>query len=173
VELILSRVQALEAQEWAYTLEASFIEVYNNTLRWEREWGVGVWAGAGGGGGGAPRPRRPYGRRSAPAARAQRGALCLTDEHASTVPAAPRPPARRGPNRSFPPSPPPAGTCSPTAPPAAPRPAASPTPTPSSMTPRAATRSSPARAACPCPARGTRRSSCGAPPRRARARRRP
>ncbi|GBF99197.1 kinesin [Raphidocelis subcapitata] len=33
VELILARVQALEAQEWAYSLEASFIEVYNNTLR--------------------------------------------------------------------------------------------------------------------------------------------
>jgi kinesin family protein C1 len=33
VELILARVRALEAQEWEYRLEASFIEVYNNTLR--------------------------------------------------------------------------------------------------------------------------------------------
>ena len=33
VELILSRVDALAAQEWQYSLGASFIEVYNNTLR--------------------------------------------------------------------------------------------------------------------------------------------
>ncbi|KAI8468897.1 MAG: kinesin-domain-containing protein [Monoraphidium minutum] len=33
VELILGRVDALAAQEWEYSLEASFIEVYNNTLR--------------------------------------------------------------------------------------------------------------------------------------------
>ncbi|KAI8466954.1 MAG: kinesin-domain-containing protein [Monoraphidium minutum] len=33
VELILGRVEALEAQEWSYSLGASFIEVYNNTLR--------------------------------------------------------------------------------------------------------------------------------------------
>jgi hypothetical protein len=34
VDLILARVEELAAQEWEYTLEASFIEVYNNTLRW-------------------------------------------------------------------------------------------------------------------------------------------
>jgi kinesin family protein C1 len=34
VDLILGRVEELAAQEWEYTLEASFIEVYNNTLRW-------------------------------------------------------------------------------------------------------------------------------------------
>jgi hypothetical protein len=44
VELILSRVGSLEAQEWAYTLEASFIEVYNNTLR---RGGAGRGAGCG------------------------------------------------------------------------------------------------------------------------------
>ena len=33
VELILGRVEALQQQEWEYKLEASFIEVYNNTLR--------------------------------------------------------------------------------------------------------------------------------------------
>ncbi len=33
VELILSRVGALAAQDWQYSLEASFIEVYNNQLR--------------------------------------------------------------------------------------------------------------------------------------------
>ena len=33
VELVLARAEALRRQEWEYTLEASFIEVYNNTLR--------------------------------------------------------------------------------------------------------------------------------------------
>jgi Asp-tRNA(Asn)/Glu-tRNA(Gln) amidotransferase A subunit family amidase len=33
VDLVLARAEALRAQDWEYTLEASFIEVYNNTLR--------------------------------------------------------------------------------------------------------------------------------------------
>lgn len=33
VELILARAAALRQQDWEYSLEASFIEVYNNTLR--------------------------------------------------------------------------------------------------------------------------------------------
>jgi hypothetical protein len=47
VAQILQAVEQLEEQDWSYTLEASFIEVYNNNLRWGQCMRQGWVKGAG------------------------------------------------------------------------------------------------------------------------------